>query len=432
MNTTSGDEELEGREERTLGEVLEREGPMPARRVAQVAAQVLEALAAAHGRGEVHGDLTPAAIVLGACEGAPDAVRVIGFGEGRALGVETAGVAAGVVGAPGYAAPECLRGAPPAPRSDLYALGLVMAEALTGEAVVRGADAAATCAIHLDDEPLPIPPEVSSSPLGEVIRRAVEKDPEWRFGDAGEMLAVLERIPFAPDDDAWKTPAPARDGEAEQHAPEPAASQGGEAPAQKVGGRYAPFVKLALVVGAVLLVLLVTTEIGRFALRPDPVPPAPPAPPTKAAPPAPVVPDPPEVHGLRGATGDQVRTAILAAGWEIVDDSAYEMPGIQARTFRVRRGGDDEATVYWNEHRNRGVAQRMVHNMREAPTTVTAREGGTLVYIFHPYHRAEAQELLASILARVGDGAVRPDAGSDAGDRATQPGPEKASSARHP
>lgn len=375
---------------------------MPAQRVAQVAAQVLEALAAAHGRGEAHGDLTPAAIVLDPGD-AP--VRVIGFGAGRPIDAEVPGVAAGVVGTPGYVAPECLRGEPATARSDLYALGLVMAEALAGAAVVRGPDAASTCAIHLDGEPLPLPPEVSASPLGEVIRRALEKDPDWRFADAGEMLAVLERIPFEPGDDAWRSPPAARHGAAEPPASGPAAPQGGEAPAQKPGGRLAPFLKLAAIVGAVLLLLLVTTEIGRRALHPEPPPPTPPAP---------VVPDPPEVDGLRGATSDQIRAAILASGWEIAEDTAYEMPGIQARTFRLQRG-EDRATVVWNEHRNRAVALRMVRNMRDAPTTVTAREGGTLVYVFHPYRMADAQALLTSILDRHRAGATAGDAGAEAG-----------------
>jgi serine/threonine protein kinase len=182
---------------RPLDRVIRLEGPLEAGRVARIAGQALKALVEAHERQVVHRDLKPANIYLCEYQSERDYVKVLDFGIGKALDASGPGFtvltqAGKIVGTPNYLAPERLRGeASEAPSSDLYALGLIMAEMLAGRAVVSGPSFDAICAVHLAEAPLELPPAVVGSPLAPVIRRAVEKDPARRFTSAAEMLAAL-------------------------------------------------------------------------------------------------------------------------------------------------------------------------------------------------------------------------------------------------
>lgn len=193
---------------RPLDRVLRLEGRLEPERVSRIAAQVLESLREAHGHHVVHRDLKPANVFLGDSPGARDHVKVLDFGIGKALdgaGQTVLTLAGRVVGTPSYLAPERLRGeASDTPASDLYALGLIMAELLSGRVAVTGSSFDAICAVHLSDAPIALPAEALGSPLEPVIRRAVEKDPSRRYGSAAEMLAALQ-----PGGAAASAPTPA-------------------------------------------------------------------------------------------------------------------------------------------------------------------------------------------------------------------------------
>ncbi|MDH2430167.1 serine/threonine-protein kinase [Sphaerisporangium sp. TRM90804] len=109
----------------SLGEVVERRGPLPAQEMAGLAVATLTALAAVHGSGAVHGDFRPGCVLLG-----PDGPRVIDFGVVRALDGRPA--AGRVIGTSPFTAPEHLAGTAPGPESDMFAWAGTMVYAATG------------------------------------------------------------------------------------------------------------------------------------------------------------------------------------------------------------------------------------------------------------------------------------------------------------
>jgi serine/threonine protein kinase len=187
---------------RTLADELARNGPMPPWRIARIAAQVLKALMEAHAHGIVHRDVTPANILLVDHAGEPDFVKLFDFGvatfSGPALESARLTTTNQLVGTPRYMAPEQVIGAAVDQRVDLYALGLVMAEAITGRPVVDVPTAMAACVIQASPEPLPLSPAVTSGPLGAVVGRATWKPAAHRFASAADMLAALEEAQRAP------------------------------------------------------------------------------------------------------------------------------------------------------------------------------------------------------------------------------------------
>lgn len=135
-----------------LSAVLARRGPLPAAEVEALVAGVCAALSAAHASGVVHGDLKPSNVLLTAS----GRVAVMDFGLARGL----EGSAPSSYGTPGYVSPEQVAGLPLTPASDLYALGVMVFELLTGELPFRGASATETAALRLHT-----PPDVSRLPL---------------------------------------------------------------------------------------------------------------------------------------------------------------------------------------------------------------------------------------------------------------------------
>ena len=150
----------------TLAARLKR-GKLPVSEVIRIGSQIAEALAAAHAKGIVHRDLKPANIML-----TKSGVKVLDFGLAKSTAdpVVTSGSAA--VGTPAYMAPEQWEGKPADARTDIYALGLVLNEMLTGK---RG-----------------VTPEGSPPALRRAIGRCLEKDPEERWQSARDLKWELE------------------------------------------------------------------------------------------------------------------------------------------------------------------------------------------------------------------------------------------------
>ena len=146
--------------------------PIPIDRAVVIARHVLQALAYAHRRGVVHRDVKPENILVDAA----GAVKVTDFGIARLVtGDADPGITAvgRVAGTPRYLAPEALAGAAPDPRMDVYAVGIVLREMVTGPA--PGTDA--------------MPPA-----LDRIVSRATAARPEDRYPDADEMARALERF----------------------------------------------------------------------------------------------------------------------------------------------------------------------------------------------------------------------------------------------
>lgn len=174
----------------TLAEAL-RDGPLPVADAISTACAVLDALRHSHERGIVHRDIKPSNIMLTG----PGTVKVLDFGIAKAF-TEAATRITGngaAIGTPAYLSPEQISGAEIDHRADLYAMGCLLHELLTGQTPFRGDSPFAVMHQHLYAEPEPaarlrpqIPPTVEA-----VILRSLRKDPAERFADAGEMRAAL-------------------------------------------------------------------------------------------------------------------------------------------------------------------------------------------------------------------------------------------------
>jgi serine/threonine protein kinase len=173
----------------SLRERVRREGPPPVGEAVRICGEALAGLARLHERDIVHRDVKPSNVLLD--EGGR--ARLTDFGIARFLEETTSlGSADRLVGSPHFMAPEQWRGEPVSPRTDVYAMGLVLYFALSGHLPYEGRGLAALMYGHLH-EPLLEP--AAGYPLPErfcaVIRRAIEKRPEARFADAEEFRHAL-------------------------------------------------------------------------------------------------------------------------------------------------------------------------------------------------------------------------------------------------
>jgi eukaryotic-like serine/threonine-protein kinase len=185
-------EYLEGR---SLAQWIREEGPLHPADAVWVAEQVAEALATSHARGIVHRDLKPDNVFLLA--GPRPRVKVLDFGIAKlnGPGQASARTRMGVVlGTPAYMAPEQCEGRPDIDgRVDVYALGVMLHEMLTGETPFQADGFGAMLVMHLTAEPSPPSlrrPELPSS-LDAIVLRALEKDPARRFGSMSELCGAL-------------------------------------------------------------------------------------------------------------------------------------------------------------------------------------------------------------------------------------------------
>jgi streptogramin lyase len=154
-----------------LRKLIDRRGPLPPAEAIALLGQVAEALDAAHGAGIVHRDVKPHNILV---EG--DRAFLSDFGLAKALGESGAASGASVVGTAQYMSPEQWRGGSIGPAADIYSLGCVLFEAMTGIVPYERAES--------DTEP-----EMPEG-LEEVIERAVAKDPAARYPTAGALIAA--------------------------------------------------------------------------------------------------------------------------------------------------------------------------------------------------------------------------------------------------
>ena len=181
----------------SMDRALQHQGRFSPGRTARISMQVLKSLMEAHAHGIVHRDIKPPNIFLCEFQGESDFVKVLDFGIAKATAATatSAGLtqAGHVVGTPQYMPPEHLLGQAPSPTGDLYALGLVMAEALAGQMIYQGVPTD-VCLMQISPDPVPLPPIVLQSPLGPVIHRATQKAVERRYANAGEMLQHIETI----------------------------------------------------------------------------------------------------------------------------------------------------------------------------------------------------------------------------------------------
>jgi hypothetical protein len=173
----------------TLADLLQREGALPPERVAEISRQICHALEAAHERGVVHRDVKPGNVMI-----TPEGrVKVVDFGIARAAGAESVTRTGLVMGSASYLSPEQARGEPGDERSDIYSLGCVIYQMLTGRPPFVAENSISALYQHVN-EPVEAPSSIRPVPpaLEETVLRALEKEPTRRFGSVKELEDALE------------------------------------------------------------------------------------------------------------------------------------------------------------------------------------------------------------------------------------------------
>jgi len=174
-------------EGRNLRELVRGEGPLPPERAVALAAEIADALQAIHAAGIVHRDLKSPNVMIDP----RGRVRLMDFSIAKGLAPDGQATATGyVVGSPEYMSPEQARGRKVDARSDVYSLGIVLFEMLTGDVPFRAPDPVATLLMQVDEAP---PLEPFPEPLRGLLERALAKDPGRRFDTAAQMAAALRR-----------------------------------------------------------------------------------------------------------------------------------------------------------------------------------------------------------------------------------------------
>ena len=209
---------MEWVEGRLLRQVLNEQRKLPHERAVGIALRILEALEYLHSHGVVHRDLKPENIMLDS----EDRIKLIDFGIAAKTGARrlTFAKLSQTLGTPDYISPEQVKGKRGDARSDLYAMGVMLYEMLTGKVPFTGPNAFVIMNDRLLNNPVPpreIDPAISPQ-LQEIIYRALERDPSKRYASAREFAWDLEHqdqvgVAERPELRDWKrrrTPWPRR------------------------------------------------------------------------------------------------------------------------------------------------------------------------------------------------------------------------------
>jgi serine/threonine-protein kinase len=257
-----------------LKEVVTREGPLPLRRVLELALQIGRGLAFAHSQGLVHRDVKPQNVLMNG----DDQAKVTDFGIARSIDVDVGVTQTGtVLGTSAYIAPEQASGGDITPQTDVYSLGVVLYELLTGEVPFPGESFVAVAMKHINDPPPTLLERRPDTPprLAAAVDRALAKEPGERFGSMDDFVAELSAClaELGPEADADATMiVPAALASAERGSRPP---RGVRVPAGRSGSSPWPFlvplIIVAAALGAVGLYFAVTrTGVGNLGSSPPP------------------------------------------------------------------------------------------------------------------------------------------------------------------
>ncbi len=180
----------------TLKEVIKTDGPISPERVKRICRQILKSLSEAHASRIVHRDLKPANIMLAEMHGEVDFVKVLDFGIAKLLDTEdgeeeltNAGVLIGTIS---YMSPEQISSKNIGATTDIYALGLIGIEMLSGQSVFAKSGKWEILNKQISSDPIDVPEFIKNDPIGQLFVKAVSKNPAERFQNAVEMIRAFD------------------------------------------------------------------------------------------------------------------------------------------------------------------------------------------------------------------------------------------------
>ncbi|MHC9296889.1 protein kinase domain-containing protein [Mycobacterium sp. LTG2003] len=190
----------------TLRELLTERGPMPPHAVAAVLEPVLGGLAVAHRAGLVHRDIKPENVLISD----DGEVKIADFGLVRAVAEAKITSTSVILGTAAYLSPEQVATGDADPRSDVYAVGILTYELLTGTTPFTGDSALAVAYQRMDNDVPPPSGVIAGVPkqFDDLVRRATNREPAGRYADADDMSAELDTIVADLGLPAFRVPAP--------------------------------------------------------------------------------------------------------------------------------------------------------------------------------------------------------------------------------
>ena len=272
-----------------LADAIEQQAPLAAERVRFITTQVLSALDAAHERDIVHRDLKPDNIYLTSMSGVADVVKLLDFGIARMTSEQSQKMTSTgqVLGTPAYMSPEQARGQKVDRRTDLYSLGVVMYEALSGRMPVDGSNYHELMFNIVGQDPIPLAELRPDLPKGllDIVAKSMAKGLSQRYQTATEMRRELEALgpieassPPAVQVPATRVGGATTDADAFAKTVTPEAvlaidTQPAAVPAVPTGAAVTarPASKSKALGIGIAVVVLLTGAVAFFATRPEPV-----------------------------------------------------------------------------------------------------------------------------------------------------------------
>ena len=181
---------------KTLKEIIQQKGTMQQEEAVHYALQILAALGHAHSRKIIHRDIKPQNLMVTRS----GQLKMGDFGIAGIADTKTLTGDGSVIGSVHYFSPEQAKGMRATEASDLYSVGVILYEMLTGHVPFQGETAVSVAMMHLMKEPTPVEEEAEVSPaLAKIIRKALEKQPQNRYQSADAMIRDLRRGLRHPD-----------------------------------------------------------------------------------------------------------------------------------------------------------------------------------------------------------------------------------------
>jgi serine/threonine-protein kinase len=182
----------------SLKDMIRHDGALPPDKAANIAIRILAALSHAHEQGIIHRDIKPQNILMDKT----NLIKVLDFGIARVVGQPgDPNVQESAIGSVHYFSPEQARGELADEKSDIYSVGVVLYEMLTGKKPFSGDNQVAVAIAHLEDKPVP-PMQINSNvpiALARVVMRAMEKDPDKRYPNAKAMAGAIRQALHFPN-----------------------------------------------------------------------------------------------------------------------------------------------------------------------------------------------------------------------------------------